>query len=151
MSQEPGRQPTEEEMYAAYEAEMKKLRVEDVLLQTLVSLLNIGGRKAGLAPGTQDERDVGQLRTAIDGARALLPLLEAELGPDAGQIREALSQLQMAYVQLGGGGDGGPEGTPDAADSPGAQPPADASGTPAAQPEAPPAKPPPSRLWVPGQ
>lgn len=148
MTDQPGAQPTEEEMYAAYEAEMKRVRVEDVLLQTLVSLLNIGGRKAGLAPGTEDERDMGQLRTAIDGARVLLPLLEAELGPDAGQIRDALSQLQMAYVQLGGGGgDGASEG----AENPAAEPPTGAGGAPAPQPQAPPAKPAPSRLWVPGQ
>jgi hypothetical protein len=51
------RPPSEEELRAAYEAELKKLKVEDVLVQTVVSLLNLGGRKAGLAPGTEDERD----------------------------------------------------------------------------------------------
>ncbi len=144
MTDPPGRQPTEEEMQAAYEAEIKRLRVEDVLVQTVISLLNLGGRKAGLAPGTEEERDLDQLRAAIEGARALLPLLEAELGPDAAQIREALSQLQMAYVQLGGGE--------------GAAPPQPGGGTPGGSAEAPPAPapaapaaPPPSRLWVPGQ
>jgi hypothetical protein len=69
MSTDPNeqRQPTEEEMRAAYEAEIKRLRVEDVLVQTLVSLVNLGGRKAGLAEGTQDERDPQQLQMAIDG------------------------------------------------------------------------------------
>ena len=147
MTDQPGAQPTEEEMYAAYEAEMKRLRVEDVLLQTVVSLLNLGGRKAGLAPGTETERDLGQLRLAVDGARALLPMLEAELGPDAAQIRDALSQLQMAYVQLGGGGEGGSDEPPE----PGATPPAGAGPGPAAPAEPAPAKPAPSRLWVPGQ
>ena len=107
MSEQDQRQPTEEEMRAAYEAELKRLRVEDVVLQTVVSLLNLGGRKAGLAPGTEDERDLEQVRVAVDGARALLPLVEGHLGPDAAQLREALSQLQMAYVQLGGKGGGG--------------------------------------------
>ena len=91
--------PAEEELRAAYEAEIKRLRVEDVLVQTVVSLLNLGGRKAGLAPGTEDERDPEQLRLAIDGARALLPLVEPVLGPDAAQVRDVLSQLQMAYAQ----------------------------------------------------
>ena len=68
-------------------------------LQTVVSLLNLGGRKAGLAPGTEDERDPEQLRLAIEGARALLPLVEPALGAEAAQIRDALSQLQMAYAQ----------------------------------------------------
>lgn len=101
----PPQQPSEEEMRAAYEAEIKKLRVEDVLIQTVVSLVNLGGRKAGLAPGTEDERDPVQLQKAIDASRALLPLVEAELGPDAGQVRNALSQLQMAYAQAAQGGE----------------------------------------------
>jgi hypothetical protein len=91
-------QPSEAELRAAYEAELKRLKVEDVLLQTVVSLLNLGGRKAGLAPGTEDERDLDQLRLAIEGARALLPLVEPQLGADAAQIRDILSQLQMTYA-----------------------------------------------------
>jgi hypothetical protein len=143
--QPPSRQPTEEELRAAYEAELKRIRVEDVLVQTLVSLLNLGGRKAGLAPGTEDERDLEQVRKAIDGVRALLPLVEAELGPDAGQLREALSQLQMAYARLsgqqpeegggeGGGGEGGGQERPEPSEKEGPGP-AQQSG----------------RLWVPGQ
>jgi hypothetical protein len=97
------RQPTDEELAAAYEEQLKQIRVEDVLIQTLVSLLNLGGRKAGLSPGTEGERDPEQVRQAIEGVRALLPVVEPLLGPDAGQIREALSQLQMAYTQIAGG------------------------------------------------
>lgn len=132
----PPHQPTEEEMRAAYEAEIKKLRVEDVLIQTVVSLVNLGGRKAGLAPGTEDERDPAQLQKAIDAARALLPLVEAELGPDAAQVRDALSQLQMAFAQQAQGGDAAPQeggqATPEQPQQPGNAP---SSG----------------RLWVPGQ
>ncbi len=111
MSQQD-RPPTEEEMRAAYEAQVKALRVDDVLIETVVSLVNLGGRKAGLAPGTEDERDPEQLRLAIDGASALLPLVESRLGPDAARVKEVLSQLQMAYAQLAGrrraGGRAGP-------------------------------------------
>ena len=45
------RQPSEEEI-RALEAELEKLTVDDVLLQTVVTLLNLGARKAGLAEGT---------------------------------------------------------------------------------------------------
>ena len=132
MSTPPPRQPTEEEMRAAYEAEIKKLRVEDVVIQTLVSLVNLAGRKAGLAPGTEDERDPEQLRMAIDGAKALLPLVEPQLGQDAAQITNALSQLQMAYAQMAGGAAPAGEGEQQ---TPPAQEPPKSSG----------------RLWVPGQ
>ena len=88
------------------------MRVEDVLVQTVVSLLNLGGRKAGLAPGTEDERDPEQLRSAIEGVRALLPLVEAALGRTPARSSDALSQLQMAYAQQrrGGAGRGEPAG-----------------------------------------
>ena len=142
-----GRQPTEEELRAAYESELKRIRVEDVLLQTLVSLLNLGGRRAGLAPGTEDERDLDQVRMAIEGARALLPLVEGTVGQDAATLRDALSQLQMAYAQLAGGGAPGAPRRPEGEGEPGAAEPT--------QPGQPSEEPGPAqrsgRLWVPGQ
>jgi hypothetical protein len=132
---EGGGQPTEEEMRAAYEAEIKRLRVEDVLVQTLVSLVNLGGRKAGLAEGTEDERDPQQLKAAIDGAMAILPIVEGVLGPDADQVRTAISQLQMAYTQLAGA-DRAPS-TDSGAPPAGGQQQAQGPGG--------------GRLWVPGQ
>jgi hypothetical protein len=93
-------QPSEEEMRAALEEQMRRITVQDVLVQTVVTLINLGGRRLGLAgpPEEAGERDLEQARLAIEGARALVPLLpqEADLGP----VRDALSQLQMAYVQL---------------------------------------------------
>jgi len=99
----PSRQPTEEELRAAYEAELKQVRVEDVIVQTAVSLINLGARKAGLVPGTEDERDPAQVREAIEAVRALWPQVEAMLGPEAAQLRDPLSQLQLAYAQMAGG------------------------------------------------
>lgn len=143
MSTDPGqqRQPTEEEIRAAYESEIKKLRVEDVLVQTLVSLVNLGGRKAGLAEGTEDERDPQQLQMAVDGALAILPVVEPVLGQDAGQVRNAISQLQMAFAQMAGGGGAQPG---PAAGAPGQDP----AGEQPQQPGQPPSS---GRLWVPGQ
>jgi hypothetical protein len=135
---------SEEELRAAYEAQLEEqlrtLRVEDVVVQTIVTLVNLGGRRAGLAPGTEDEQDPEQLRLAIEGARALLVLIEPQLGPDAASIREALSQLQMAYAQLAGGAPGGPAG---GSSEPGAQGGGDPAGGGPAQSS--------GRLWVPGQ
>jgi hypothetical protein len=151
MSDQQQPQMSEEELRAAYEAQLeeqlKTLRVEDVVVQTIVTLVNLGGRRAGLAPGTESERDPEQLRLAIEGARALLGLIEAELGPDGAAIRDALSQLQLAYAQLAGGRVGGPEsgeGGSEAPQDPGAQ------ATDPAQPGAGPAQSS-GRLWIPGQ
>jgi hypothetical protein len=144
MSTPQDRPPTEEELRAAYEAELKRLRVEDVLVQTVVSLLNLGGRKAGLVPGAEDERDLEQLRQAVDATRALLPLVEPALGQDAGQLRDALSQLQMVYARESGGGaaEGGEPGGPGSGSAP-------PQGEPPRR--EPPQGPGGGRLWVPGQ
>src|SRR5438445_655909 len=88
---------SEEELRAAYEEQLKRVRVEDVLVQTVVSLLNLGGRKAGLGVGgdrLEDEKDLEQVRQAVEATRAILPLVEDALGPDAKQLRDVLAQLQ---------------------------------------------------------
>jgi hypothetical protein len=92
---------SQEELRAAYEAELARIRVEDILIQTVVSLLNLAARKAGLTGGDEEEPDFEQVRQAVDGTKALLPLVEPLLGPDAKQVRDALSQLQLAYARSG--------------------------------------------------
>ncbi len=80
--------PTEDELRAAYEEEIRKVRVEHVLLEQVVTLVNLGMRRTGLAPGTETERDAGQVRLAVESIRALLPLLEQsapqQIGADPG-------------------------------------------------------------------
>ena len=149
MSSEP-RQPSEEELRAAYEAELKRLRVEDVLLDNVAALVNLGMRRTGLVPGTEEERDPDQVRLAIEALRALLPVLEQAAPEQIGAIRDAVSQLQIAFVRIGGQprAPGGSESS-GAAEGP-AQP------APSREPEAPqPGEPGPAqrsgRLWVPGQ
>jgi hypothetical protein len=124
------RQPSEEEI-RALEAELEKLTVDDVLLQTIVTLINLGARKAGLAEGS--EADLPQVKQSIDAARALLQIVEPTHGEALGPVKDALSRLQVAYVQkTGGQAPPTPEEQPPAQEGPG---PAQQSG----------------RLWVPGQ
>jgi hypothetical protein len=97
-------EPTEEELRAALEEQMRRITVKDVLLQTVVTLVNLSARKLGLGEG--EEKDLEQARLGIDAVRALLPLLpEDEVAP----VKEALSQLQMAYAQAAGGREAQPE------------------------------------------
>jgi hypothetical protein len=109
--QQPPQQPTEEELRAAYEQQLKQIKVDDVLVQTVLSLINLGSLRAGVVPGNEGEADPQQLRQAIEGVRALLPLVEPALGPDGRQIRDAVSRLQMEYARLAGAGapQAGPE------------------------------------------
>ena len=109
--------------------------------EATVSILNVAVLRAGLVPGSEGEQDLGQTRMGIEAVRALLPLVEQALGAEqARPIRDALSQLQMAYVQAAGssGADAGERpATPESPrEDPGESPgPAQRSG----------------RLWVPGQ
>ena len=96
----PQGEPTEEELRAALDEQMSRLRVEDVVLQTVATLVNLAARRLGLTaePGQEaPERDFDQARMGIDAVRALMPLTPEE---QAEPIRQALSQLQMAFAQL---------------------------------------------------
>jgi hypothetical protein len=143
-------QPTEEELRAAYEAEVKKIRVEHVLLENVVSLINLGMRRTGLSKGTEDERDVEQVRLAIDAIRAMLPLLERTAPEQVKPVRDALSQLQLAFVKIGGAE--APSGAEtEAAPAGGEGPPAGESATQHPKAEDPGPAQRSGRLWVPGQ
>jgi glycine/D-amino acid oxidase-like deaminating enzyme len=71
---------------------LRELKVDDVLLQTVVTLINLGGRRLTVA----EEKDKEQAHKAIEAVRALLPLCPEE---EAAPIKDALSQLQMLYVK----------------------------------------------------
>ncbi len=134
----PGEQPpTEEEMRAALEEQMREVRVEDLVLQSVASIINLTARRIA----KPDEQDLGQAKVGIDAVTALVELLP----PDASkQVRNALSELQVLYAQAaggegaeGGGGAGGGGGGPEGGKS---QPP----------PAPGPRQEPPPRLWTPG-
>ena len=97
----PDEPQSEEELRARLEEELKRITVKNILVQTVVTLVNLGGQRLGASEATREVRDLGQTRMAIEAVRALLPLLETT-EDDADQmkpVRDALSQLQIAYAQ----------------------------------------------------
>ena len=94
--------PSEEELRAAYEAELARISATDMIAQAAVSLLNIGAHRMGGAPAAEGEPPVGQdleqARDAIDGSKALLEILERRIPDEVAPLRDALSRLQMAYA-----------------------------------------------------
>jgi hypothetical protein len=83
--------------------ELRRLKVQDVLIQTLVTVSSIGYRRLGLTEDSRDDRDLEQARLAIDTMRALTPVLEkfvpAELIPD---FNQSVANLQLAYAKAAG-------------------------------------------------
>ncbi|MEX0621062.1 MAG: hypothetical protein WD181_05715 [Solirubrobacterales bacterium] len=112
---EPQLSEAEREML---EQQMREVRVEDLLTQTVASVLNLSARRIV----KEDEVDLEQARIGIEAVRALVSLLPAEVGE---AVREPLSQVQMLYVQKRDESAG-----PDAPSAPEEQPAAETGGPP---------------------
>ncbi|UJA20406.1 hypothetical protein HJD18_09435 [Thermoleophilia bacterium SCSIO 60948] len=137
-----GEQPSEEEIRAAMEEQLRQIRVQDLILESVVQIINLTARRLL----KEDERDLEQARVGIDSVRALVGQLEGE---QAESVKRALSELQMQFVQLSGG-------DPEDVSAPGGDvpPPAGGQAPPAAGQQQPPRRPggePPPRLWTPGR
>jgi hypothetical protein len=96
-------QPNEEELRERIEEQLRKIRVQDLLLESVVSLINLTARRIA----KEDERDLEQARVGIEAVRAVVGLLDDE---QAKQIRGALSEIQMLYAKHAEGAPGEPEG-----------------------------------------
>ena len=79
--------------------ELRKLTVQDVLVNTLMTVSSIGYRKLGMTEESRAERDLEQTQLAIETMQALTPVLEkflpAELVRD---FASAVANLQLAYA-----------------------------------------------------
>ena len=80
--------------------ELQKIRIEDLLLQMLMTVSSIGYRRLGLTADARQDRDLEQTRLAIETMRALVPVLErfvpAELVRD---FNQSVANLQLAYAK----------------------------------------------------
>jgi hypothetical protein len=88
-------EPTEEQLLDA----LRRVKVDDVVLQTVATLVNLAGQKLTVP----EAKDPTEAKKAIDAARTMLPLCPEEA---AGQIKDALAQVQMLYVREQGGDTG---------------------------------------------
>jgi len=81
------------EGFAAAEQMLKQLKVSDVLLGSLASLVQVGYAKLG-------EGETEQTRLAIEALRAVMPVLEGSAPDDAVRdLRQATANLQLAYAE----------------------------------------------------
>jgi hypothetical protein len=91
--------PTDEELMKQLEEELKKLKVSDLLVQTLYTVSSLGYRKL-----SDEDRDLAQAQLAIEALRALVPVLEGTV--DDGVVRDfrqVTSNLQLAYADAAKG------------------------------------------------
>jgi predicted nucleic acid-binding protein len=94
VSDDEAGQPSDEELMERLEEELKKLKVSDLLVQTLYTMSSLAYRKL-----SEEDRDLDQARLAIEALRALVPVLEGSVGEDViRDFRQVTSNLQLAYA-----------------------------------------------------
>ena len=76
------------------QAELAKLEVADLLLQTLYTVSSLGYHRL-----SGEQKDLEQTRLAIEALKALVPVLEGAAPPEAlRDFRQVLANLQLAYA-----------------------------------------------------
>lgn len=97
--------PTSDEEYRqAVEEELRKSSVQDIVVQSVVTILNLTSRRIAV----DEERDLAQAQLGIDVATAISEHLPEEI---KGQVDEALSQLRLQFAnQAEAGGSQGSSG-----------------------------------------
>jgi hypothetical protein len=93
-------EPSQEQLLEQLEAELRKLKVSDVLVQTVFTLSSLGFQKLG-----DEGRDLEQARLAIEALRGLVQVLEGSLPAEAiRDFNQTVANLQLAYAKAVGGG-----------------------------------------------
>jgi hypothetical protein len=84
----------EQQLIQELQAELAKLKVSDLLLQTLYSVSSLAYHRLG-----GEARDLDQARLAIEALRALVPVLEGSVPEEAlRDFNQVLANLQLAYA-----------------------------------------------------
>jgi hypothetical protein len=86
-------EPTDEQLAAQFQDELKKLKVSDLLVQMLSTVSSLGYHKL-----TGEGRDLEQARIAIEALRAILPVLDQQVPEEVlRDFHQVVANLQLAY------------------------------------------------------
>ena len=86
--------PDEQQLVEELQAELAKLNVSDLLLQTLYTVSSLGYHRLG-----GEAKDLDQARLAIESLKALVPVLEGSVPPDAlRDFQQVLANMQLSYA-----------------------------------------------------
>jgi vacuolar-type H+-ATPase subunit I/STV1 len=96
VAEDERQEPTaeERELVEELQAELRRLKVSDLLLQTLYTVSSLGYHRM-----TGDDKDLEQARLAIEALKALLPVLEGSVPEDAlRDFNQVMTNMQLAYA-----------------------------------------------------
>ena len=84
----------ERKLIEELQSELAKLKISDLLLQTLYSVSSLSYHRLGA-----EGRDLEQARLGIEALRALVPVLDGSVPEEAlRDFQQVLSNLQLAYA-----------------------------------------------------
>jgi len=84
----------EQRLVEELQAELAKLKVSDLLLQTLYTVSSLGYHRL-----SGESKDLEQASLAIEALKALLPVLEGSVPEEAERdFRQVLANMQLAYA-----------------------------------------------------
>jgi hypothetical protein len=92
--QTPGPSEEEQELVEQLQAELSRLKVSDLLLQTVYTISSLGYHRL-----SGENKDLEQARLAIEALKALLPVLEGAVPAEAVRdFNQVLVNMQLAYA-----------------------------------------------------
>jgi hypothetical protein len=85
---------SEQELVEQLQAELSRLKVSDLLLQTVYTISSLGYHRL-----SGENKDLEQARLAIEALKALMPVLEGAVPADAVRdFNQVLVNMQLAYA-----------------------------------------------------
>jgi hypothetical protein len=90
----PQPSPDEQKLVEELQAELGRLKVSDLLLQTVYTISSLGYHRL-----SGESRDLEQARLAIEALKALLPVLQGAVPDEAVRdFNQMLVNMQLAYA-----------------------------------------------------
>jgi hypothetical protein len=84
----------EQKLVEELQAELAKLKVSDLLLQTLYTVSSLGYHRL-----SGEAKDLEQAKLAIESLKALVPVLEGSIPEEAlRDFQQVLANMQLAYA-----------------------------------------------------
>jgi hypothetical protein len=101
--EQPPQQPSadEQKLIEELQAELNRLKVSDLLLQTVYTISSLGYHRL-----SGEHKDLEQARLAIEALKALLPVLQGAIPDEAERdFNQVLVNMQLAYASAAAGGE----------------------------------------------
>jgi hypothetical protein len=93
----------EQELVEQLQAELSRLKVSDLLVQTVYTISSLGYHRL-----SGENKDLEQARLAIEALKALLPVLRGAVADEVVRdFNQVLANMQLAYASAAGDGEGG--------------------------------------------